>query len=71
MRQTDEDRAMSAMLAAPGAAGTVAPANPTAWLLVEGKLYLNFDKPTQEQWKRDIPGNIEKADANWPRVLSA
>ena len=56
--------------AAAVAVGTVAPANPTAWMLVEGKLYLNFDNPTQERWKRDIPGNIKKADANWPRVLS-
>ena len=56
--------------AAAVAAGTVAPSNPTAWMLVEGKLYLNSDEPTQERWKRDIPGNIEKADANWPGVLS-
>ena len=56
--------------AAAVAAGAVAPTNPAVWMLVDGKLYLNFDKPTREQWKRDIPGHIKKADANWPGVLS-
>lgn len=49
---------------------TIAPINPESWAIIEGKLYLNFDKPTQEQWKKDIPGNIKKADANWPGVLA-
>ena len=40
-----------------------------AWSIVEGKLYLNYDIGIKEKWEKDIPGNIEKADANWPGVL--
>ena len=50
--------------------GAVAPINPEAWAIVDGKLYLNFDEPTQGQWEKDTAGNIIKADANWPGVLS-
>ena len=51
------------------ASGTIAPVDPAAWSIVGGKLYLNFDRPTQTQWQQDVPGNIAKADANWPEVL--
>lgn len=42
---------------------------PEAWKIVEHKLYLNFSLGVQKRWSKDIPGNIEKADANWPGVL--
>jgi hypothetical protein len=32
----------------------------------EDRLYLNFSLKVRDQWKTDIPGNIQKADANWP-----
>lgn len=40
-----------------------------AWRIVDGKLYLNFSRGVQRRWERDIPGNILRADANWPAVL--
>ena len=40
-----------------------------AWSVVEGKLYLNYDVNVKKEWEKDIPGNIRKADANWPGVL--
>ena len=43
--------------------------DPTAWKIVDGKLYLNYNKDIQKRWAQDISGNIAKADANWPRVL--
>jgi YHS domain-containing protein len=49
--------------------GSTAPIDPGAWKIVDGKLYLNFDKSVQEKWEKDIPGYIEKANANWPGVL--
>ncbi len=49
--------------------GQTAPIDPTAWAVVDGKLYLNYDARIQERWQQDIPGNIEKADTNWPDVL--
>ena len=50
--------------------GYVAPIDPTAWKIVDGKLYLNFNANIQRRWERDIPGNIAKADQNWPSVLN-
>jgi len=47
-----------------------APIEPEAWKIVDGKLYLNYNQDVQETWEKDIPGYIEKADANWPGVLS-
>lgn len=49
--------------------GYTASADPNAWRIVEGKLYLNYSKSVQSTWEQDVPGNISKADANWPRVL--
>ncbi|MGK7909870.1 MAG: YHS domain-containing (seleno)protein [Synechococcus sp.] len=50
------------------AQGYSAPTVPDAWSIVDGKLYLNFDSSVQNRWERDVPGNIAKADANWPEV---
>ncbi|MEO0536433.1 MAG: YHS domain-containing (seleno)protein [Cyanobacteria bacterium P01_A01_bin.123] len=50
--------------------GNTAPIDPTAWKIVDGSLYLNYDARIQERWAKDIPGNIAKADENWPGVLS-
>ncbi len=49
--------------------GYTASADPEAWHIHEGKLYLNYSKGVQRQWQQDVPGNIAKGDANWPRVL--
>jgi len=49
--------------------GATAPTDPEAWTVHENRLYMNFSKDVREIWKRDIPGNIAKADANWPGVL--
>ena len=38
--------------------------------IVDDKLYLNYDARVQAQWAEDIPGNIAKADENWPGVLT-
>jgi hypothetical protein len=38
--------------------------DPDAWRIIEGKLYLNFDQGAAEEIEV-IPGQIEKADANW------
>ncbi len=40
--------------------------DPEAYRVVDGKLYLNYDKGVQKEWFKDIPGNIAKAEANWP-----
>jgi hypothetical protein len=49
--------------------GYTADIDPEAWTIVEGRLYLNFSKEVRAMWSEDIPGNIRKADANWPGLL--
>ncbi len=44
--------------------------DPDAWKIEDGKLYLNKDMKTQQMWFKDIPGNIVRANKNWP-VLGA
>jgi YHS domain-containing protein len=44
--------------------------DPTAWKIVDGKLYLNYNHDVQAEWVKDIPGFIARADANWPKVLA-
>lgn len=45
-----------------------ADADPQAWAVVDGKLYLNYDKKVQAKWQQDVPGNIAKGDKNWPKL---
>jgi len=42
---------------------------PGAWTIVEAKLYLNYSPGVKERWRKDVPGYLRKADANWPEVL--
>jgi len=44
--------------------------DPEVWKIVDGKLYLNCSMAAYEKWSKDIPGNIEKADANWLKLNS-
>jgi YHS domain-containing protein len=53
------------------AQGYTAPIDPAAWRIVEGRLYLNYDRAVQRRWERDIPGFIRRADGNWPRLERA
>ena len=50
--------------------GATAPTDPNAWTVHEDRLYLNFSVDVRSIWKQDIPGNVAKADANWPGVLA-
>ncbi len=50
--------------------GYTASTVPEAWRVVDGKLYLNYSKSVQRRWEGDVPGNIRKADDNWPKVLN-
>ena len=49
--------------------GYTAGIDPVAWKIVNGKLYLNYSLEIQKKWEGDVPGNIAKADANWPQLL--
>jgi YHS domain-containing protein len=49
--------------------GYTASADPAVWKIVNGRLYLNYNAEVGHTWASDIPGNIARADANWPSVL--
>ncbi|HMR90437.1 MAG TPA: YHS domain-containing (seleno)protein [Saprospiraceae bacterium] len=38
-----------------------------AWAIVDGKLYLNYNKSVQKDWDKDRAGYIKKADDNFKR----
>ncbi len=42
--------------------------DPTAWAIVDGKLYLNLNKDVQAKWKENVPGFIKGAENNWPLI---
>ena len=48
-----------------GAKNSLVSADPQAWKIVDGKLYLNYDKDIQKDWEKDIPGFIKSGDQNW------
>ena len=39
--------------------------DPTAFRIVDGKLYLNLSPAVQKRWQADIPGFIDRANQNW------
>ncbi|QQR75763.1 MAG: hypothetical protein IPJ17_09395 [Holophagales bacterium] len=51
--------------------GYTADGDPESWKIVDGKLYLNYNREIQQRWEADIPGLVTKADANWPKLLGA
>lgn len=50
--------------------GSTASGDPEVWYIEDGKLYLNYSKGIQRRWLKDIPGYIEAANNNWPKVLN-
>lgn len=54
------------------AKGKLFPIDPTAWKVVDEKLYLNFNADVQQTWLSDTTAFIESADEKWEaRVKSA
>lgn len=49
--------------------GKTAKGNAKNWAIVDGKLYLNYNKSIQDKWDADREGFITKADAEWPSLL--
>lgn len=48
--------------------GQLAPIDPEAWAIVDGRLYLNYSKPGRDRFVDDPVSAIEKADANWEEL---
>lgn len=54
--------------AAATAFGVPLPADPEAWTIVDGKLYMVASKKFLDQWKANSAENIKQADAHWPAL---
>ena len=49
--------------------GYTAKGEPDVWDIVDGKLYLNYDRAVQTTWRQDVPGYITKAEIAWPDIV--
>ena len=45
--------------------GYLAPGDPLAYAIVDGKLYLNFNQEVKAKWDMDRTGYIAAAEKNW------
>ena len=50
------------------ALGVVVAGDPTAWTIVDGKLYMAVSKKSLDQWKANSAENIKQANAQWPAI---
>jgi YHS domain-containing protein len=50
--------------------GYTASGDPTVWKIVDGKLYLNYNREIGERWSKNISGFISSGNANWPKLLA-
>jgi len=48
--------------------GAKADIDPHAFAINDGKLYVNYSERALQAYQKDIKGNTEKADHNWPEV---
>lgn len=48
--------------------GYKADIDPSAYTIVDGKLYLNYNTQVKQEWSKDIAGHIRQADRRWPAV---
>jgi YHS domain-containing protein len=44
--------------------------DPTAFSVVDGKLYLNLNPDVQSRWLKDVPGYVKTADENWKSLAT-
>jgi len=48
--------------------GYFAKGSPKAWTIVDGKLYLNYNKAVRANWSKNISANIKAGNNNWPKL---
>jgi len=48
--------------------GHKATTQPDAWTIVNGKLYLNYNKEVQKLWNANQSKYVQMADKNWPAL---
>ena len=48
--------------------GEMCAADPQSWTIVDGKLYMKFDRATRDRWRPNKAENIKKAEENWTKI---
>jgi len=51
--------------------GYKVPVDPEAFTIVDGRLYLNYNKDVQAEWRKDTKTLISRADQNWTKIKDA
>lgn len=47
----------------------VSPVSVELFEILDGRLVLQHNKKAWDLWHKDVPGNLKKADANWPSLI--
>jgi YHS domain-containing protein len=42
--------------------------DPEAWKIIDGKLYLNYNKDVQKKWQEGVLERIADSNKNWPKL---
>jgi hypothetical protein len=50
------------------AAGGKYEVDPEQWTIVNGKLYLNYNRGSRNDFRKEVAANIKRADENWARL---
>ena len=50
------------------AKGKLVAADPEEWTIVDGKLYMNYNRSFRDSWRQDKTAMIKKAEANWAEI---
>ncbi len=48
--------------------GVVVKADPEAWTIVDGRLYIKVNKEFRDEWRKDPAANIVKAEEAWGQM---
>jgi YHS domain-containing protein len=47
----------------------ISPISPHFWQVLDGRLVLQHNNKALTLWNKDVPGNLKKADENWPGLV--
>ena len=45
--------------------------DPNAFQIIDGKLFLQYSKDILDKFNQDPTGNLQKAEANWPKLVES
>jgi YHS domain-containing protein len=48
--------------------GVILAADPEEWTIVDGKLYLKYNREARDEWRQDQTGMIKKAEEQWAKI---